>query len=76
MGPKAILGMTIILIGIVWITISKASPSSNVSSGLTEDEITINRIICVSLAIFLALMSSMRSLQAKYIYRKTGYPGT
>ncbi|CDW83507.1 UNKNOWN [Stylonychia lemnae] len=69
-----IVGIAIIILGIVGISFAKGNKSlGEVDNGFTEDEKSYYKIVSILLALFCGVVNFLRTFQAKYIYRKTGY---
>lgn len=64
-------GSFIILTGVIWVSLAKGKVIQSTDE-ITENE-AFYRLLSVSAALFAGFLNCMRTFQAKFIQRKTGY---
>ncbi len=67
------IGSFIILTGVVWVSLAKGKIIQSTDQSITESEALIYRLLSVLAALFAGFLNCMRTFQAKFIQRKTGY---
>jgi hypothetical protein len=67
------IGSFIIVSGVIWVSLAKGKVIESSDIDITEYDQTLYRLLSISVAIFAGFLNSMRTFQAKYISRKSGY---
>ena len=73
---KALLGTGVVLSGVIWVSLSKSDGPDialKESLALTDSDRDFYRICSILTALFVGCINALRTFQAKYVLKKSGY---